>query len=61
MSMIYFLEYLKLGQKLCCEAIPNYEITYENNETWLVCKSCFKSKPWNRFIKSKVEIDLKKI
>jgi len=59
--MINFLESIKLGQKLCCEAIPTYEITYENNEIWLVCKSCFKSKPWNRFIKSKVEIDLKKI
>lgn len=59
--MIDFLESFKQGQKLCCETIPTYEITYENNETWLVCKSCFKSLPWNRFIKSKVKIDLKKI
>ena len=45
----------------CCSNTPNFEIIYENGKKWLVCSSCFKSKPWNRFIKSKVEIDLKKI
>ena len=38
----------------CCSNTPNFEITYENGKKWLVCSSCFKSKPWNRFIKTKV-------
>lgn len=58
MCMTDLLESIKLGQNRCCETVSVYEIIYENNETWSVCKSCFKFIPWNRFIKKKITLSM---
>ena len=59
MIILTLLDSFKLGLKRCCKTIPGYEITYKNNETWLVCKSCCNLDIWSRQIKSKNEIKSK--
>lgn len=50
------LQSFQQGKKRCCKKLPTYKIHYKNNETWLVCISCYKLKHWSRYIKSKKEI-----
>ena len=40
------LKSFQKGNNRCCESITAYEITYKNNETWLVCNDCYNLDIW---------------
>jgi len=43
----------------CCKNKPDFEIEYLTGETFLVCSECFKKQFWNRYIKSKKDLEVK--